>query len=206
MTAVRSLEFVEMARLVRAALGQENRYAHSVRVARYAGLLARRHGLDRGKARTAGLLHDLARLYPKARLLDECEARRLPIAPYERAHPVLLHAKLGAALAREEFGVTDGDVLSAIEKHTTAAPVMSPLDCIVYLADALEPAREFAERPRLWRLALRDLRAAMREVLFLTMQHYARKGVPAAPPTLEAAAAFGVAAPGAATKEACASN
>lgn len=206
MTAARSLEFVEVARLVRAALGQESRYAHSVRVARCAGLLAQHHGVDRGKARMAGLLHDLARLHSKARLLDECDARGLPIAPYERAHPVLLHAKLGAALAREQFGVTDADVLSAIEKHTTAAAVMSPLDCIVYLADALEPAREFAERARLWPLALRDLSAAMREVLFLTMQHYARKGVPAAPPTLEAAATFGVDAPEVASKEACASN
>ncbi|MBV9263266.1 MAG: HD domain-containing protein, partial [Candidatus Eremiobacteraeota bacterium] len=61
MTAAESLGFVEMARRVRAALGQENRYAHSVRVARCAGLLAQRHGVDRGKARIAGLLHDLAR-------------------------------------------------------------------------------------------------------------------------------------------------
>ncbi|MBV8196601.1 MAG: bis(5'-nucleosyl)-tetraphosphatase (symmetrical) YqeK [Candidatus Eremiobacteraeota bacterium] len=177
-----------------------------MRVARCADLLAQRHGVDPGKARIAGLLHDLARLYPKTQLIEECESRRLPIAPFERAHPVLLHARLGAALAAEEFGVHDSDVLSAIEKHTTAAGTMSPLDCIVYLADSLEPAREFPERPALWRRALTDLTAAMRELLFLTMRHHARKGVPVAPPTLDAAAAFGIDAPDVMPLEVSASN
>ncbi len=186
------MDFTDLARLVRNHLGQENRYAHSVRVARCADLLAQRHGIDPTKARIAGLLHDVARLYPKARLLEECETRQLPIAPFERAHPVLLHAKLGAALAREEFGVDDADVLSAIEKHTTGARYMSPLDCIVYLADALEPAREFSERPALWQLAMRDVAAAMRGVLALSLRHYERKGAPTTPPTLEAAATFGI--------------
>ncbi|MBV9232499.1 MAG: bis(5'-nucleosyl)-tetraphosphatase (symmetrical) YqeK [Candidatus Eremiobacteraeota bacterium] len=181
-----------MARRVRAHLGQERRYAHSVRVARCADVLAQRHGSSRVKARTAGLLHDLARLYTKTQLLAECEARRLPIAAFERARPVLLHAKLGASLARELFGVHDGDVLSAIEKHTTAAAEMSPLDCIVYLADSLEPARQFMQRTALWELAMHDLTRAMREVLDVTMRHYAGKGLAPAPTTLQAAVAFGV--------------
>ena len=92
----------------------------------------------------------------------ECEARGLPIDAAERAHPMLLHARLGAAIAREQFGVDDAEVLSAIEKHTTGAGEMSPLDCVVYLADSLEPGRSFAERAALWELARNDLDAAMR--------------------------------------------
>ena len=105
---------------------------------------------------------------------------------------MLLHAKLGAAIARERFGVHDAEVLSAIEKHTTAAGEMSPLDCIVYLADSLEPHRSFPERADLWRLALNDLAAAMRGVLLLTMRHNTRKGRATAAPTLAAAANFGL--------------
>ena len=189
------MTFAELAQRLRAHLDQEHRYAHSVRVARCADLLAQRHGLDAAKARTAGMLHDLARLYTPERLLHECAQRGMPIAPFERAHPMLLHARLGAVLAREEFGIRDGDVLSAIEKHTTGAGEMSGLDCAVYLADSLEPNRRFAERAALWQAALHDLHAATRDVLLHSMHHYVDKGKPIAPPTLAAARAFGMAPP-----------
>jgi predicted HD superfamily hydrolase involved in NAD metabolism len=196
--------FNELLQRLRAHLGQDRRYAHSVRVARCAELLAQRHTIDTHKARLAGLLHDLARLYSSAELIAQCEARGMPIAAYERDHPTLLHARLGAVIARESFGVTDPEVLSAIEKHTTAAAEMSPLDACVYLADSLEPGRTFPERAALWTLALHDLRAAMREVLLLTFAHLARKGQPAAPPSLAAARCFGLTGPQA-TEEARAS-
>jgi predicted HD superfamily hydrolase involved in NAD metabolism len=187
--------FIELLQRLRAHLGQDRRYAHSVRVARCAELLAQRHAIDTNKARLAGLLHDLARLYSSAELIAQCEARGMPIAAYERDHPTLLHARLGAVIARESFGVADPEVLSAIEKHTTAAAEMSPLDACVYLADSLEPGRTFPERDALWRLALHDLGAAMREVLLLTFAHLARKGQPAAPPSLAAARRFGLVYP-----------
>jgi predicted HD superfamily hydrolase involved in NAD metabolism len=167
--------FTQLARTVREHLDQPHRYEHSVRVARCAELLARRHGVDSRKARLAGMLHDLARLYSPERLLAECEARGFTIEPVERKRPVLLHARLGAALARELFGVEDDEVLSAIEKHTTGADEMSPLDCVVYLADSLEPNRSFPERSWLWELALRDLPGATRETLRVTALQQARK-------------------------------
>jgi predicted HD superfamily hydrolase involved in NAD metabolism len=157
--------FARLARKVREHIGQQHRYAHSVRVARCAELLAARHGADQRKARIAGMLHDLARLYSPEELLAQSQARGFEISAREREHPVLLHARLGAALARELFGIEDRDVLSAIEKHTTGADEMSPLDCIVYLADSLEPGRRFPERAELWNLAQRDLESATRETL-----------------------------------------
>jgi predicted HD superfamily hydrolase involved in NAD metabolism len=170
-----STSFTELARKVRERIGQEHRYAHSVRVARCAASLARRHGVDVRRARLAGMLHDLARLYSPERLLAESQARGLPISERAREHPVLLHAALGAALARELFGVEDRDVLSAIEKHTTGADDMSPLDCVVYLADSLEPNRKFPERGELWDLALRDLEGATRETMRRSALHQAKK-------------------------------
>ena len=186
------MTFGELAQRVRSQIGQQHRYAHSVRVARCADVLAQRHGVDARKARTAGMLHDLARLYDAQRLLDECEARGMTIGAFERAHPMLLHARLGAALAAELFEVRDAGILSAIEKHTTGAGEMTPLDCAVYLADSLEPARSFAERRDLWELALRDMHAATRDVLLLSIRHYAAKGKPLAPPTAAAARTFGI--------------
>ncbi len=188
----RGIDYVTLARRVRAHLGQEHRYAHVVRTARAADLLAARHGLNAPKARLAGMLHDLARLYTGARLIDECELRRIPIGAFEREHPIVLHAPLGAALAQEAFAVHDPEVLSAIAKHTVADAEMSPLDCVLYLADALEPGRDYPERAELWSLACRDLREAMRAVLANSLSYLARKKIPVAPQTLAAAAAFHV--------------
>ncbi len=171
---------------MRAHIDQDHRYEHVVRVARCGDALAQRHGLDAAKARIAGLLHDLARLYPAQRLIEESQARGIPIGAFERAHPTVLHAPLGAALAKELFGVEDRQILSAIEKHTLGAADMSPLDCVVYLADSLEPHRTFPEREALWENALVDLRSATIATIENTIDHYRRKGRVPAPQTLAA--------------------
>ncbi len=175
---------------MRAHLNQPHRYAHTLRVARMADLLAQAHGVDAGKARVAGLLHDLARLYPASRLLAECAARNMPVDEFERENPILLHARLGAELAREMFSISDPQILSAIAKHTTGAAVMSPLDCVVFLADGLEPGRQFAGRAELAALAREDLDAAVRATLHASMEYLRQRGIPIAPQTAAAAAAF----------------
>lgn len=182
--------FVALLRAVRAELEQEHRYAHSVRVARLAGRLAWRHGEDPTRARLAGMLHDLARLYDTGRLLRECEARGLSLEPFERRHPIVLHARLGAELARERFGVDDPGVLSAIRAHTLAAPRMSRLDAIVYLADGLEPGRAFEERTALEALAFSDLGAAMGAVLRASLAYLRARNLEVAPATLAAVRSF----------------
>ena len=136
------------------------------------------------------MLHDLARLYPVARLLDECAARAMPIDAFEARHPIVLHARLGAELAREQFGVTDAGVLQAIARHTVAAVQMTRLDTIVYLADALEPGRTFTERESFEALALVDLDAAMVAVLRSSLDYLARRNLEAAPQTLAALSTF----------------
>lgn len=136
------------------------------------------------------MLHDLARLYSPKRLLDECATRKMEIDPFERANPVVLHARLGAALAQEMFKVDDPEILEAIAKHTVGAVQMSPLDCVLYLADGLEPGRDFTERAALWALALRDLQAAMSATLTSSLANLRERGIPAAPQTESAAAVF----------------
>ena len=161
-----------------------------MRVARCAELLAQHHGLDTTRARLAGMLHDLARLYSGERLLEECGIRGLSVNEFERKNPVVLHARLGAEIARERFGVKDAAVLAAIAKHTLGDAEMSALDCAVYLADALEPGRDYPERAGLWELACRDLDEAIRRTLAASLDHYARKGGDVAPQTAAAVRAF----------------
>jgi len=182
--------FVQLARAVREQIDGGHRYAHSVRVARFAARLARRHGEDPARARLAGMLHDLARLYSVPRLLAECNARGMPIDAFETRNPLVLHARLGAELARARFGVDDPGVLAAIARHTVAAADMSRLDAILYLADGLEPGRSFAGRAHQAELALVDLEEAMASVLASTVTYLERRGLEVAPQTLAALATY----------------
>ncbi|HTV91818.1 MAG TPA: bis(5'-nucleosyl)-tetraphosphatase (symmetrical) YqeK [Verrucomicrobiae bacterium] len=184
------MSYTQLARAVRAHLDQDHRYRHCVRVARSADILAQIHGVDPRKARLASMLHDLARLYSTEQLIDECERRKLPIDDFERRNPIVLHAPLGAALARERFGIEDAAVLSAIAKHTLGAEVMSPLDCVVYLADALEPGRDFANRRKIWELARVDLGVAMAAAIADAFVYLASLGREPAPQTLAMARVF----------------
>jgi len=179
-------DFLRAARRVREHIAQEYRYAHILRVARTAEALARAHGVDTARARTAGLLHDLARLYSGERLLRESAERGLPIGEFERANPIVLHAPLSAELAREWFGIADEAILSAIRKHTLGAATMTPLDEIIYLADGLEPGRVYESRADILKLAFDNLSAGMAAHLTEALVYHRERGLTPAPQTLAA--------------------
>ncbi len=184
------VEFARLGKRVHAHIGQQHRYEHTLRVARMAVQLARRYGENVERALLAGMLHDLARLYSPERLLAESRARKLSISAFEKAHPRVLHSRLGAELAKEQFGIDDERILSAIRYHTLGAGSMNTLDAIVYLADSLEPGRDFAERAELERLSFRDLNAAMRETLLSTTAFQGASGKSIAPETAAAIKLF----------------
>jgi predicted HD superfamily hydrolase involved in NAD metabolism len=119
----------------------EKRLRHILRVEEMAIALAHHHHLNADQAAQAGLMHDLAKFFPPERLLSMAQAEGLVLDPVDRADPRLLHADVGAIIARDEFGVGDVEVLDAIRNHTLGQPGMSALSCIIYLADALEPGR-----------------------------------------------------------------
>lgn len=119
----------------------EKRLKHILRVEDMAIALANHHHLDTEKAAQAGLMHDLAKFFKPKRLLDMARSQGLPLDEVYEANPHLLHADVGAIVARDEFGMEDAEVLDAIRNHTLGSPGMSPLSCVVYLADGLEPGR-----------------------------------------------------------------
>ena len=141
------------------------RHGHVLRVADTAEHLAHVHGLDVERTRLAALLHDAAREVGKDDLLRLAREWELPIGPPERENPSLLHGPVAADLVRRELGVEDAEILEAIRVHTTAAPEMSPLVLAVYIADKIEPARDYPSVERLRSLADTDLYAATREAL-----------------------------------------
>ena len=143
----------------------DKRFGHTERVTETAEHLARVHGLDVNRTRLAALLHDAAREVDRYRLLKLAEGWGLSVGEPERESPGILHGPVAAELARRELGVEDEEVLEAVRVHTTAAAGMSPLALAVYIADKIEPARDYPSVERLRKLADADLHEATREAL-----------------------------------------
>lgn len=136
------------------------RLVHSLGVRDAAAEIARQSGIPPGKARIAGLLHDAAKGLSTGELLalsDQAGADA-----WEREFPHLLHAPVGAYLARTRYGVRDSEALLAIRRHTVGGPGMGFLDMAVYAADLIEPNRaDFPGLDRLRACAKKDIRQAV---------------------------------------------
>ncbi len=121
----------------------EKRYIHSLGVADEAKRLAEVYGCDADKAYLAGLLHDCAKGIPTDRQIAECDRRGVCLDEWTRMCPPVVHSFLGEQIARDEYGVTDGEILKAIRLHTVGGKGMTLLDKIIYLADLTEKNRDF---------------------------------------------------------------
>lgn len=148
--------------------------------------LARRYGASSQKVRVAAMIHDLARAWPAQEQLDFMAARGLSVSDEERRAPVLLHARIGALLAHDRFGVDDAEMLAAIEHHTIAQPGMSDVEKILYIADSIEPSRTFPGRAALEAAAFRSLDEGMLACIKSSLEHLKNSSVMAAPQTLAA--------------------
>lgn len=157
------------------------RFEHCLNTSNTAVKLAERHGGDLEKAGVAGLLHDCARDLGANELLAMAEIYGLAIDAIEREMPVLLHARLGATLAQQQFGVDDDQVLKAIALHTLGEPEMGVLDKIVYLADKIEPGRRFPGVELLRKTAFENLDRAVLESLNMTIKLSIQSGGPIHP-------------------------
>lgn len=122
------------------------RFEHTMGVMYTAAAIAMRYDMDLEKALVAGLLHDCAKCIPSDEKIRLCKEQGIEISKSERMNPSLLHAKLGAYLAKTMYDVKEHDILEAITYHTTGRPEMTLLDKIVYIADYIEPNRNQAPR------------------------------------------------------------
>ena len=136
------------------------RAAHILGCEKTAAKLARCWGEDEEKARFAALLHDITKQYSHIEQLKFVQKYDILVDSDFDRFPALAHAVTGAAVARAEYGA-DEDVVHAIRYHTTGRPGMTKLEKILYLADYIEPSRDFKGLEETRELAYRDLDAAV---------------------------------------------
>ena len=122
--------------------------------------LAERWGCDPDAAAEAGILHDCTKKLELSDQLLLSDKYGIINDTVETANTKLLHAKTGAAVAKDRFGVPL-EIENAIRWHTTGKPDMTTLEKVLYMADYIEPSRDFDGVDELRRLAYTDLDAAM---------------------------------------------
>ncbi len=149
----------------------EMRYQHTLGVMFTAASLAMCYGADLERTQVAGLLHDCAKCIPNDKKLKLCSRYNIPVSETEQRSPYLLHARLGAFIARTKYGVDDQEILSAIAYHTTGKPAMTLMEKIIFVSDYIEPMRSKASNlEEIRHLAFHDLDRAvyviMRDTLF----------------------------------------
>jgi predicted HD superfamily hydrolase involved in NAD metabolism len=163
-----------------------SRYAHTLGVVAEAGRLAGHFGADVEEAVVAGALHDCARDLALPTQLCLAVSFGLMLSEVERRSGALLHAIVGAEMARRECGISNERVLAAIRCHTTGRVGMSVLDKVLFVADYIEPGRSFPGVRRVREAALHDLEVATLWALDQTIGYVLERGQLLHPATVEA--------------------
>ena len=164
-----------------------NRVAHVLGCRDTAVELARRWGADETDAARAGLLHDITKALDGPLQLTLCASYGKILNDFSRKYPKTLHALTGSLVAERIFGENDA-VVSAIRFHTTGKADMNLLETIIYVADYMEPNRDFPGVERLRALAFSDIGAALKLGLEMTLEHLKRQGNEVSPESREALA------------------
>ena len=161
------------------------RIPHVLGTEQTAKALAEKYGADVEKARFAALLHDATKRLSMAEQLALCEHYHIALDELEQHALKLLHAKTGAALARDVFGADD-EVYNAILWHTTGKANMTVLEKVLYLADYIEPNRDFDGVDDLRKAVWEDLDRGLAMGLAMTVEEMKERGNPVHYNTLEA--------------------
>ena len=147
--------------------------------------LAERYGCNVEKARIGALLHDCTKKLNMEDQLALCEEYHIQLDELEQKALKLLHAKTGASIARRVFGVDD-EIYRAIWYHTTGHPNMTLLEKILYIADYIEPSRDFPGVDEMRRVCYEDLDKGVLMGLENTIRNMKEMGNPVHSATLAA--------------------
>ena len=137
--------------------------------------LAKRWGADENDAARAGILHDITKALDGPLQLTLCREYGTILDEFGYKYPKTLHALTGSLVAGRIFGENEA-VVSAICHHTTGKADMNLLEKIIYVADYMEPNRNFPGVEKLRELAFSDMDGALKLGLEMTLEHLANLG------------------------------
>lgn len=152
-------------------LMDESRYNHIIGTLEIALHLAKRHNLEEEKVCLTALLHDYAKIFSQEEMVAYIAAHKISLDKIEEKIPSIWHGLVGSCIAKEEFRISDQEILRAIQIHSTGDEGMSALGKVIYIADYIEPRGELRsyDRHELLLLAEDDLDEATLKSIDLSL-------------------------------------
>ena len=152
---------IETLQEVVVSLLKPSRVAHVLGCRETAVELARLYGVNETDAARAALLHDVTKALSGSLQLTMCRCYGTMLDKFSQENPKTLHALTGSLVAQRVFGENDA-VVDAIRCHTTGKADMNLLQKIIYVADYVEPNRDFPGVDQLRHLAYTDITKALK--------------------------------------------
>lgn len=150
------------------------RFTHCLRVEQVSRDLAAKYGADVDKAGLAGLLHDYAKERSDEEFISEIKTKHLD-PDLLRYNNAIWHGIVGAEIIKDELGIADEDVLNAIRRHTVGSANMTQVDKCVFVADYIEPKRDFPGIDDARKYADKSLDSAVAYELKHSIEHLVNK-------------------------------
>lgn len=127
--------------------------------------LASINGVDLEQAALAAMLHDCAKHVSRKETLQLLEDGKIKLEQDDMEFPAIWHGPVAAWIAKAKYGITDLDVLNAVENHTLGCANPSTLLQVLMCADTCEPGRSFEGAEELRTAVRNDLRMGLAAVL-----------------------------------------
>lgn len=164
----------------------QKRFNHCLCVRDEAVRLAKKYSADEKKAYWAGLLHDVTKDRDDAEHFEIFNKYNYTPDPLTKIERKLWHAKSGALLLKNELGVTDDEIISAIDCHTTAKENMTLLERVLYIADFTSSDRDYDGIEEIRQAADKSLEDAMDIALTFTVTDLVERRKAVHPDTFKA--------------------
>ena len=135
--------FKELKEIVKSKMSLK-RYTHTLGVVEMSEKLAKTYNADIEKCKVAALLHDICKEMDMEYIKNICKNNFMnELSEEDLENNEILHGFAGAYYVKNELGINDKEILSAIKYHTVGAENMTSVEKIVYIADAIEYGRNY---------------------------------------------------------------
>ena len=169
-------KLIEDIRKYTMAAVNESRYEHSVRTAEMCARLCKKEGIDEKRGYLCGIAHDMCKKMDDRLLISFASKDGSQISEIEKDKPSLLHGRAAAVKIKQDFGIDDEEIIQAIACHTFGGENLCSLAKILYVADKIEPGREFVTEEYIDRLMKLSLDEMVYTVLKENLDYVAKKG------------------------------
>lgn len=153
----------------------EYRYNHSLNVASVAADLAKLYQVDVEKAYVTGLIHDIAKEFTDEENKYYVKKYKLPKKFLKEKYKKILHSYVGAVYIKDVYNMPD-DICEAVKFHTTASPNMDTLAKVLFVADKIEPNKDYIGIEEERRLAYINIDTSLKLCLENNIEKLKSKG------------------------------